>query len=45
MLERTAEQRARELERRVAAFVGLLEPQLIFAFGGMWGAVDIVSTP
>jgi general secretion pathway protein F len=35
MLERTATQSARELERRVAAFVALLEPLLILAMGGM----------
>src|SRR5262245_16891865 len=35
MLERTALQQARELERRVAAFVALLEPLLILAMGGM----------
>jgi general secretion pathway protein F len=35
MLERTAEQQARELERRIAAFVALLEPLLILAMGGV----------
>jgi general secretion pathway protein F len=35
MLERTATQSTRELERRVAAFVALLEPLLILAMGGM----------
>jgi general secretion pathway protein F len=35
MLERTAEQQSRELERRVAAFVGLIEPLLILAMGGI----------
>jgi general secretion pathway protein F len=35
MLERTAQQQSRELERRVAAFVGLLEPLLILAMGGI----------
>jgi general secretion pathway protein F len=35
MLERTAVQQARELERRIAAFVALLEPLLILAMGGV----------
>ena len=35
MLERTAVQQARELERRIAAFVALLEPLLILAMGGI----------
>jgi general secretion pathway protein F len=35
MLERTAEQQGRELERRVAAFVALLEPLLILIMGGI----------
>lgn len=35
MLERTATQSARELERRIAAFVALLEPLLILAMGGI----------
>ncbi len=35
MLERTAEQQGRELERRIAAFVALLEPLLILAMGGV----------
>ena len=36
MLERTATQPARaELERRIAAFVALLEPLLIIAMGGI----------
>jgi general secretion pathway protein F len=35
MLERTAVQQARELERRIAAFVALLEPLLIIAMGGI----------
>jgi general secretion pathway protein F len=35
MLERTATQQSRELERRVAAFVGLLEPLLILVMGGV----------
>ena len=35
MLERTATQQARELERRISAFVALLEPSLILAMGGM----------
>ena len=35
MLERTATQSTRELERRIAAFVALLEPLLIIAMGGI----------
>jgi general secretion pathway protein F len=35
MLERTALQQARELERRIAAFVALLEPLLILAMGAI----------
>ena len=35
MLERNAVQQARELERRIAAFVALLEPVLILAMGGI----------
>jgi general secretion pathway protein F len=35
MLERTATQQARELERRISAFVALLEPLLILAMGGI----------
>jgi general secretion pathway protein F len=35
MLERTATQSTRELERRIAAFVALLEPLLILAMGGI----------
>jgi general secretion pathway protein F len=35
MLERTAAQSTRELERRIAAFVALLEPLLILAMGGI----------
>jgi general secretion pathway protein F len=35
MLDRTATQSARELERRIAAFVALLEPLLIFAMGAI----------
>jgi general secretion pathway protein F len=35
MLDRAATQQARELERRVAAFVTLLEPLLILAMGGI----------
>jgi general secretion pathway protein F len=35
MLERTATQQARELERRIGAFVALLEPLLILAMGGI----------
>jgi general secretion pathway protein F len=35
MLERTAQQQGRELERRVAAFVALLEPLLILVMGGI----------
>jgi general secretion pathway protein F len=35
MLERTALQQSRELERRVAAFVALLEPLLILAMGAI----------
>jgi general secretion pathway protein F len=35
MLERTAEQQGRELERRVATFVALLEPLLILVMGGV----------
>jgi general secretion pathway protein F len=35
MLERTAAQQARELERRISAFVALLEPLLILAMGGI----------
>jgi len=35
MLERTAVQQARELERRIAAFVATLEPLLILAMGGV----------
>jgi len=35
MLERTAVQATRELERRIAAFVALLEPLLILAMGGI----------
>jgi general secretion pathway protein F len=35
MLERTATQQGRELERRVAAFVALLEPLLILVMGGV----------
>jgi general secretion pathway protein F len=35
LLERAAAQAARSLERRVAAFVALLEPLLILAMGGM----------
>jgi general secretion pathway protein F len=35
MLDRAATQQARELERRVAAFVTLLEPLLILAMGGV----------
>jgi len=35
MLERTAVQQTRELERRVAAFVALLEPLLILAMGAV----------
>lgn len=35
MLERTATQQSRELERRIAAFVALLEPLLILAMGGI----------
>jgi general secretion pathway protein F len=35
MLERTATQSTRDLERRIAAFVALLEPLLILAMGGM----------
>ena len=35
MLERAATQQARELERRIAAFVALLEPLLILAMGGI----------
>jgi general secretion pathway protein F len=35
LLERAAVQQARSLERRVAAFVALLEPLLILAMGGV----------
>jgi general secretion pathway protein F len=35
MLERTAQQQARELERRIDTFVALLEPLLILAMGGI----------
>ncbi len=35
MLERTALQQTRELERRIGAFVALLEPLLILVMGGM----------
>jgi general secretion pathway protein F len=35
LLERAAVQQARSLERRIAAFVTLLEPLLILAMGGM----------
>lgn len=35
MLERTALQQTRELERRIAAFVALLEPVLILVMGAM----------
>ncbi len=35
LLERAAVQQARSLERRIAAFVALLEPLLILAMGGM----------
>jgi general secretion pathway protein F len=35
MLERTATQSTRELERRIAAFVALLEPLLILAMGAI----------
>lgn len=35
MLERTALQQTRELERRIATFVALLEPLLILVMGGM----------
>lgn len=35
MLDRTATQQGRELERRISAFVALLEPLLILAMGGM----------
>jgi len=35
LLQRTAEQQGRELDRRVAAFVALLEPLLILAMGGI----------
>ncbi len=35
LLERAAVQAARSLERRIAAFVALLEPLLILAMGGM----------
>ena len=35
MLERTAGQQGRELERRVATFVALLEPLLILVMGGV----------
>jgi general secretion pathway protein F len=35
MLERTATQQSRELERRIAAFVALLEPLLILVMGGI----------
>jgi general secretion pathway protein F len=35
LLERAAAQQARELDRRVAAFVTLLEPLLILAMGGI----------
>jgi general secretion pathway protein F len=35
MLQRTADNQGRELDRRVAAFVALLEPLLILAMGGI----------
>lgn len=35
MLERTATQQSRELERRISAFVKLLEPALILVMGGV----------
>jgi general secretion pathway protein F len=35
MLDRTATQQGRELERRISAFVALLEPLLILAMGGI----------
>ena len=35
MLERTATQQTRELERRIDAFVTLLEPLMILVMGGV----------